>query len=642
MPRITPLPLKNVKIDDPFWNRYIKLVREKVIPYQWEALNDRVPDASRSNCVKNFEIAAGRREGAFYGNAWQDSDLYKWLEAVAFSLENEPDSELERLADGAIELIGAAQQPDGYVNTYYTLKEPGHRFTNLQQGHELYCAGHMIEAAVAYYRATGKRQFLDIAERCADCVDNTFGVEDGKLRGYPGHQEIELALVKLSHTTGEERWLKLAEYFLRERGAKPYYFDLEQEKPGFSALWRSPAHFGGYSQSHTPPLEQKEAVGHAVRAMYMYSAMADLAIEGTPGYAEACETLYRDVTEHKMYITGAIGSTREGESFAGAYDLPGDTAYCETCASVGLMMFSRRMAALTGAAEYIDICERALYNTVLAGISLSGTEFFYVNPLEAEPERIARNPSLSHVEAVRQKWFDCSCCPTNITRTIMGLGEYIYAVSDEGIWVNLFCSGEAADGERRIKVRSEYPYGNRVSITLTGGRYKLFLRNPSNAPVIKMRKNAQTRDVITENGYIVLSDDWTGDLVEILMDIDPKPVYTNLKVQNNAGKAAVVRGPLVYCAEEADNGKNLGSYILPGKLVFEALTAPDGLPPETVALKTAVSRYADKTESLYSYTVPEIEDAELKLIPYFLWANRGVGEMRTQFIKQQPILPENR
>ena len=605
---IRPLPLKNIAIDDPFWGRVMGLVREKVIPYQWEVLNDRVPGAAKSHCIKNFEIAAGRRDGDFYGMVFQDSDLYKWLEAVAYSLETRPDPELEKLADGAVGLISAAQRSDGYINTYYTVKEPDGRWSNLQQGHELYCAGHLIEAAVAYHNATGKREFLGVATRFADCIDRVF--RDGE--GYPGHQEIELALVKLYRATGEKRYLTLAGAFIGRRGrGEPHFFIKERQNARYRAIWPQLEGFDfRYFQAHIPPVEQRQAAGHAVRAVYMYAAMADLALEnGDAPMRGACEALFDNITETQMYITGAIGATSAGEAFTTEYDLPSDLIYGETCASIGLMMFCRRMNALSGDARYADVVERALYNTVLAGMSLNGTEFFYVNPLEADPARLARSPDLAHVKNPRQKWFDCSCCPTNIARTVMGLGEYIYAASPDGLYVNLYCSGSAEDNGRRVEVSAGYPYGGEITLKVSGGRFKLYLREPG-------------------KGYKVLDRDWQGDTVTLTLDMDPKLVYTSPKAQNSNGKAAVIRGPLVYCAEEADNGGNLGAVLLPSCAAFSETGPPDGLPPETVMLTTAGYRYDGRGDALYTANPPGLLDTEVKLIPYFLWANRNEGEMR--------------
>jgi len=623
---IKTLELKDVSIKGAFWNGYMDLIRNKVIPYQWEALNDRVADAARSGCIHNFEVAAGRKEGEFYGMCFQDSDLYKWLESVAYALSTCPDAEMEKLADEAIALIGAAQSPDGYINTYYS--DPNTRWTNLQHGHELYCAGHLIEAAVAYHEATGKTAFLDIAMRFADNIDSVFGKD--KRSGYPGHQEIELALFKLSKTTGEKRYLNLAAYFIKERGNKPNYLDQEQQKPEYKEIFPELTIMSrDYSQSHLPPVNQREATGHAVRAVYMYSAMADLAAElGDTPLAQACDALYKDITTKQMYITGAIGSASFGERFTSAYDLPNDSIYGETCASVGLMMFCRRMNILNGHAEYADIMELALYNTVLAGISLAGTEFYYVNPLEVDPKKMAQNPTFKHVKPVRQKWFDCACCPSNLARTVMGLGLYAYAKTDDSLYVHLYCEGEAKDGERKLEVATAYPFEDKAVITASGGRFKLHLRNPQNAPIKSIKINGNTENFVTENGYVVLERDWNGESITLTFDLLPRFVYTATAVQGNAGKAAVMRGPIVYCAEEVDNGELLGSYVIDDKKEITTATMPQGLLREPTALKISAYKYQQNESALYSSNKPQLHPQDLTLIPYFMWANRGENEMR--------------
>ena len=628
--RIRPLHLKDVVINGSFWSRYIAQIREKVLPYQWEVLNDRVADAARSHCIKNFEIAAGKRQGAFYGMCFQDSDLYKWLESVAYTLAAHPDPELERLADEAIDLIGAAQGTDGYINTYYTVKEPDSRWTNLQQGHELYCAGHLIEAAVAYYDATGKRKVLDIACRFADYIDRVFGLEDGKLDGYPGHQEIELALFRLYETTGETRYLTLAAYFIKQRGQQPHYFELEDKKPAYKEIFPeiTPLDWD-YSQSHIPPAEQRVAAGHSVRAVYMYSAMADLAAELNDGaLLAALDALYEDITTKQMYVTGAIGSVAWGERFSGAYDLPNDLIYGETCASVGLMMFCRRMNAMHLDAQYADTMELALYNSVLSGVSISGTEFFYVNPLHVEPARIRVNPNFNHVKPVRQKWFDCACCPSNIARTVMGLGLYAYGAAEDALYVNLYCAGSAKDGGRSVEVCTDYPYGSDATLTVSGGQFKLYLRNPQHAQITSLTINGEAIEPQLEQGYLVLERDWNKDTVAIQFDMQPKRLYCTNEVQHNIGNTAIMRGPLVYCMEEVDNGAHLGAFRLPADAPITAAAPPDGLLPDVVALHAPAYRYQQTGDALYSEEKPKLVPEELTLIPYFLWANRGENEMR--------------
>jgi len=607
------------------------LVRQEVIPYQWEALNDRVTDAAPSGCIKNFEIAAGKRQGDFYGMCFQDSDLYKWLECVAYSLAIYPDAELEKLADIAIELIGAAQSPDGYINTYYTIKEPQGRWTNLQHGHELYCAGHLIEAAVAYHEATNKTAFLDIATRFADYIDSVFGLDKGKMNGYPGHQEIELALFKLYETTGEKRYLNLAAYFINERGKSPHYFDVEESKTEYKEIFPELTHFGrDYYQAQIPPVEQRTATGHSVRATYMYAAMADLAVElSDKALATACDALYDDITTKQMYITGAIGSAAAGERFTSAYDLPNDLVYGETCASVGLMMFCRRMNILRGKADYADTMELALYNTVLAGMSLTGKEFFYVNPLEVEPKKIPLNPNYKHVKPERPKWFDCACCPSNLARTVMGLGLYAYGSTDTGLYVNLYCQGEARDGKRQVEVTTAYPFGDTATLTVHGGEYSLYLRNPQYAPVKTLTIDGKPEAIQTENGYIVLNRNFQGNKIELTFDMTPGYVYCAGELQYNTGKAAVMSGPIVYCAEEVDNGPLLSGYVLDDNQPISRADMPRELSLAGIsALAAPAYRYEHNTGDLYSKEKPGLQPCNVRLIPYFLWANRGVNEMR--------------
>jgi DUF1680 family protein len=356
---------------------------------------------------------------------------------------------------------------------------------------------------------------------------------------------------------------------------------------------------------------------------------------------KACEALFEDITERQMYVTGAIGATATGESFTTGYDLPNDTMYGETCASVGLMMFARRMNALTGEARYAEIMELALYNRVLAGISLSGTEFFYANPQECEPERIANNPALSHIKTVRQKWFDCSCCPTNIARTIMGLGAYAYGLSEDGLYVNLYVGGKAKAKNLTLEVETDYPYGDDATITVRGGRGRLYLRNPESSPVVSLKLNGETLPIKAENGYIVLERDWNGETLRLTFDMTPRLVYSSPKVQGNVGKAAVKRGPLVYCAEDTDNESTLGRILLPQNVRFSLGPAPQALPENTVTLETPVYRYYSKSDRLHSAEPPSFIGAAVALVPYFLWGNRGENEMRV-YLNTAPLLPGSR
>ena len=367
-----PLPLSAIKIDDSYWNRYTTLVPDKVIPYQWEILNDRVPDASPSYCLENFRIAAGEKEGKQRGMVFQDSDAAKWLEAVAYSLAIKPDPELEKNADAVIALIGRTQEADGYINTYFTLNHPDEKWKNLKDAHELYCAGHLIEAAVAYFETTGKRTFFEIMCKFADLICKIFGREKGQIPGYPGHPEIELALIKLYYTTGEKRYLKTAKFFIDERGQSPNYFIEEIKKNGYINIWGGAPYVNlQYHQAHLPVRRQDTAEGHAVRALYLYCAMADIAEECKDSeLLERCKILWNNIVQKRMYITGSVGSSGHLERFTVDYDLPNDSNYSETCASIALAMFGMRMTKVTGDASYFDTVELALYNTVRSGISL--------------------------------------------------------------------------------------------------------------------------------------------------------------------------------------------------------------------------------------------------------------------------------
>ena len=372
------ISLKNIHIKDAFWDKYIHLVKDVIIPYQWDILNDNIEGVETSHCLENFRIAAGEKEGEYYGAVFQDTDVAKWLEAVGFVLNWGRDEALEKLADETISLIGRAQQPDGYLNTYFTIKEPEKRWKNLTEGHELYTAGHMIEAAVAYYESTGKREFLDIVSRFADLICDTFGAEEGKIHGYPGHQEIELALVKLYRVTGRRAYLETAKYFIDARGVGENYFLREMQSPQYRQIMPDFSNYDpSYSQSDVPVREQERAEGHAVRAVYMYCAMADLALETEdPTLMDACVRLWDDMVHRQMYITGSIGSSGILERFTTDYDLPNDCNYSETCASIGLAQFGKRMGDITKDASYMDVAERALYNTLLSGIALDGQSFF--------------------------------------------------------------------------------------------------------------------------------------------------------------------------------------------------------------------------------------------------------------------------
>lgn len=638
------VPLDHVNIHDDFWSYYIDLVRSVVVPYQWDALNDRIEAAEPSGAIRNFKIAAGLEEGEFYGMVFQDSDVAKWLEAVSYLLESQPDPELESTADEVIEIIAKAQQEDGYLNTYYTLKEPGRRWSNLAECHELYCAGHMIEAGVAYYRATGKRKLLDVVSRFADHIDSVFGTEPGKLRGYDGHQEIKLALVKLYHATGNERYLRLAQYFVEQRGQKPNFYEIQLKERGGESHWTGINHAIDlqYSQSHAPVREQEKAIGHAVREVYMLTGMADVAAETKDeSLLAACRRLWDNIVSRQMYITGAIGSMPQGEAFSFDYDLPNDTVYAETCASIGLIFFAHRMLRIAPQAEYADVLERALYNTVVAGMSRDGKHFFYVNPLEVDPKACrGANHKFDHIKPVRQEWFGCACCPPNVARLLASLGEYIYMVQGGTIYAHLYIGGEAklnvGGSEVQVKQTSNYPWDGRIRFEINPqepGKFALALRIPGWCRHARLSVNNEPYPAdgqVIQDGYVHISRNWQqGDFVELVLDMPVERMRSHPLVRGNAGKVALQRGPLVYCLEQADNGANLHEIVLPANAKLEA-KFENGLLGDVVAI-TAQGLRQDAAKwpgGLYSSeAVPALQEAKVTFIPYYAWANRGEGEM---------------
>ncbi|MDD3413180.1 MAG: glycoside hydrolase family 127 protein [Lachnospiraceae bacterium] len=629
--------LSNIKVTDEMWKHYIHLVSDVIIPYQWDILNDKVEVATPSHCLDNFRITAGEMKGEYYGMVFQDTDVYKWLEAVAFSIDNGTGKQYEVIADEVIELIGRAQQPDGYLNTYYTIKEPGKRFTNLLEGHELYCAGHMMEAACAYYDATGKTRFLEIAKRYGDLLCQVFGPNEEQIHGYPGHQEVEVGLVKLYHASKESKYLDLAKYFIEERGSEPNYLLEEIKNRKGPGIFPEMENYDLlYSQSHKNPIHQSDMEGHAVRAMYMCSAMADIAnVYEDERFMQACNRLWDSTVNKRMYLTGGIGSSGYWERFTTDYDLPNDRAYCESCASIGLMMFGLRMSAAKKNAAYMDVVEKALYNTVLAGISKEGNRYFYVNVLEVWPDNCLPFTSMSHVKSVRQKWFDVACCPTNIARTIASLGKYICFYDESGIYVNLFISSEMqfSMGENQIslKMDSSFVKDGKVKIQVDASidqEVSLSIRIPSYAKKQELILDGKPIKVIIENGYLKLTGSFAeGHVIEIDYGMESEWIAANPKVRSDAGKVALMRGPFVYCLEEMDNGNNLSAvYVGPEVEVKEGIDQEvSNVIPCLMYSGKRMKEWKEK--ELYKRVGFELEDTRLKAVPYCLWGNRETGEM---------------
>ncbi len=632
MPR-SQIPLQSTHIADAFWSPYTALVTDTILPYQYQVLHDLLPDVPESSCIRNFRIAAGLEQGDFHGWVFQDTDLAKWLEAAAYSLATAPDPQLEQTADELIRLVGMAQQENGYLNTYFSTLHPGKQYCNLKEGHELYTAGHFIEAAVAYYEATGKDTLLSIMCRCADHILQVFHSE-GYENAVPGHEEIELALVKLARVTGQRKYADMALSFVNRRGCSDY-LDTEHTLERFVDVWhdKNPYH-SPYGQAHAPVREQTTAEGHAVRALYLYSAMADLAgLYRDEELLQACRALYDNITQKRMYITGGIGSSGTLERFTTDYDLPNDTAYAESCASIALAMFCRRMASLTGEAAYMDTAELALMNAVLAGVSRDGTRFFYVNPLEVVPEFCMPATDKNHVKPQRQSWFGCACCPPNIARTLASLGNYAYSTDGRDLWIDLFLSGSCQSliggKNATVAVSSGLPWKGQVRLEISAEEVldgAVYLRIPGYAEHPKFLLNGAVFSPVTDRGYARIPVQGPAATLELEFEMPAKLFYSHPLLRCDNGRCAVVKGPLVYCLEEADNGEALSSLWLDTSQPLQEQLEPQ-LFGGTLVITAQGRRAQAQSSLLYATQKPTLSPAQLRFVPYCLWGNRTGGEM---------------
>jgi len=582
---ITPVKFSDVVIQDGFWTPRLDSHKDVTLAVCIDQIEN------QTGRIRNFENAA-KGEGKHSGIFFDDSDVYKALEGMAYSLQNHPDPVLEAKCDEWIDKFAAAQQEDGYINTFYTLTGLENRWDNMDK-HEMYCAGHMIEAGVAYYNVTGKRKLLDVCIRMADHMMTVFGPD--KRHWVPGHEEIELALVKLYETTGEKKYLDFAEWLLDQRGH------------GYGSFGKSGKKWNPiYYQDDKPVREMSEIAGHAVRAMYLYCGMSDVAAyTGDQGYIDALNRLWDDVVLRNMYITGGIGQSKHNEGFTEDYDLPNLEAYCETCASVGMVLWNWRMNQFTGDSKYADVMERSLYNGALAGISLKGDKFFYVNPLE----------SLGNHH--RQAWYGCACCPSQICRFLPSIGNYIYAVSKEGLWVNLYMgnTSNVKVGRKAVTLTQEtnYPWEGAVALKvgLKGSlQTQIRLRIPAWCKNYTLSVNKEPVQPVVEKGYAVVDRKWTdGDVVELNFDMPVEVVAADPRVKEDVGKRAVQRGPLVYCIEEADNAEDFDGLRIAENATFDAAFEREKL-GGIVGLTTHVG------------------DRVLTYIPYYAWDNREPGKMK--------------
>lgn len=614
--RSSAVPHTVTVFQDTFWAPRLQALRTHTLPAIYQQMRQ---DGHFTAFRENWHAGMHPIPYVFW-----ESDIAKWIEAASYSLATHPDPGLEVLVDEAIAFLLTLQQPDGYLNLWFTQVEPEQRWTNLRDYHELYCAGHLIEAAVAHFQATGKRILLDAVCRYADYIDATFGSEEGKRRGYCGHEEIELALIKLAHSTGEPRYMRLSHYFIEERGQRPSYFDLEAEARG-----ETPANYEmatyEYNQSHVPVREQHEIVGHAVRAMYLFSAVADLARElEDESLRETCEHIWNHLGAKRLYITGGLGSSEGNEGFTADYDLPNSAAYAETCAAIGLVMWSQRLLQLDADHRYADVLEQALYNGVLSGISLDGTSFFYVNPLESD--------GTHH----RQPWFKCACCPPNIARLLLSVGGYFYTVTETDILVHLYAqsSSTLTVGGRQVILHqyTNYPWDGTVRLEVEcdePAEFGLQVRIPGWCRSARLTLAGEDIPYELRKGYARVTRTWQpGESLTLHLTMPVERIYPHPAIRENVGKVALRSGPLIYCLESKDNPIPFHQLTLPSSATFEKHFVPDLLGGIAVLNSTGRAlETADWSDTLYRTIPPTSQPFTLTAIPYYAWDQREPGEM---------------
>ncbi|KAA0989615.1 glycoside hydrolase family 127 protein [Dyadobacter aurulentus] len=622
-PALEPVPLKNVKTTSGFWHERLETARTTTIPH---ALHQ----CEESGRFDNFAVAGGLKKGEFKGVRFNDSDVFKVVEGASYVLQNHPDPKLDHYVDSLITLFAAAQEPDGYLYTIRTINKDTtgsydwiagpYRYSFENGSHELYNVGHLYEAAVAHYQATGKKTLLDVAIKNADHLVKTIGPKPGQLMVVPGHEETETALIRLYHATGKKEYLELSKFFIAMRGRsdkRPLFLD--EHKLG-------PAYF----QDQVPFVRQREAVGHAVRAQYLYAGVTDmLMVENDAQYQNALDSIWQDATYKKQYITGGVGAREDGEAFDKAYILPNDNAYQETCAAIANMLWNHKMYLHTGESKYMDVFERVLYNGFLGGMSVKGNEFFYVNPMASN----GKNDFGKGTGAVRSSWFGTACCPTNVSRFLPSMPAYVYAIKDKEVFINLFAGNEATlalDGNAvKIMQETNYPWEGKVKITVTPektGAFPISVRIPGWAsgqaipgdlytytsgqpkPVM-LQVNGKKIDAAANNGYVRIDRTWKkGDVIEVALDMPVRQVVSNKNIKTNHGKVAIERGPVLYCAEGHDNN---------GKALSLTISPDQAFTPEF------------RKDILGGINVLKSQSATL--IPYYAWANRGANEMTVWF-----------
>ena len=622
----SPVGFSRVLLAGAFWRERLDTVLARTVPSQYRQLE-------RHGILKSLTVpqpvpplTIPRNQHNFTTQIFWDSDVGKWIEAASYALSHRRDEAIEARIDEITELLAKAQLPDGYLNCWYIGREPEKRWTNLRDNHELYCAGHVLEGAIAYFKVTGRRRLLDIMQRYVDHIDAMFGPGPNQKHGYCGHQEIEIALLKLYHVTGNRRYLDLAAYFIDERGKTPHYFDAEATARGDDPkkFW---AKTYEYNQSHKPVRQQDKVVGHAVRAMYMYTAMAELAIElDDAALKRTCEVLWRDLTQKRMYVTAGLGPDAANEGFTQDYDLPNDTAYAETCASVALIFWAQRMLHLDLDGRYADVLELALFNNALSGLSRDGEHYFYENPLDSDGRHS------------RWEWHICPCCTMNAARLIASVGGYFCSESADAVALHLYggieVTAELAGCKVKIKEESNYPWSGAVKVSIDPehqSEFSLKLRIPGWSKRASAAVNAVPVDMAgVRNGYLDIRRVWRkGDTVTLDLPMPAERLYAHPLVRMDVGRVALRRGPLVYCLEEVDNaGRRMQQLRLPRAAQLKPITRNDLFDGVVTIFADGKSlETADWQSDLYRTIAPREADTSLTAIPYYLWSNRGKGSM---------------
>ncbi|RYG49800.1 glycoside hydrolase family 127 protein [bacterium] len=617
--RYSPVSFGRVQVTDAFWGGYFDRLVETTLPHEYRQIVE-------TGRLKNLERAAEGETGGYEGIYFNDSDVYKWLEAVGYALALRPNEELKAMANRAIRAIQNAQEPDGYLNSYFQLEKPNDKWKNLGAMHEMYCGGHLIEAGVAWHEALGDDRLLEVSRRFADHLDARFG--PGKVRGYCGHEEVELALVRLGRATGETRYTELARWMVEERGGPDSPFEAELADPETRAIspWmgslllKNGKFDGEYAQDHAPIREHTEIVGHAVRAMYLYMAATDLADgKGDDALESALVGIWDNLTKRRMYVTGGIGPSAANEGFTADYDLPNLTAYAETCAAVGLVLWAERLGRMTGNSEYLDVLERALYNGVISGISMKGDGFFYDNPLESDGRH------------ERVGWFGCACCPPNIARLLGQIGQLAIGESSEGVTIHMPISLEAQTQHGKLRIAGGYPYDGKIEVSVDPSGSEPFairVRVPGWANEVSFDLDDHEEEAEYEDGYAVIRRVWKAtDVLKIDFGMEPVWVEANPRVRGNLGRVALTMGPLVYCGEDKDFGLDPRLLTVDTEIPMETRKHPT-LPVKAVEVEGIADEESFPDELYAEAGTTEAREASGLFIPYFAWNNRGKGTMQ--------------